>query len=332
MASVILRINRHLDQYDPRTIPMSFKTPAQLPDPQQAMRWNWSSAYPAPAKINLYLHVTGRRPDGYHTLQTLFRFIGLQDTLRFVPRSDGQVVLANPIPGVAPAADLTVRAAEALRQAAGVKDGVTIHLEKRLPMGGGLGGGSSDAATVLIALNSLWRLGGSQAELQALALPLGADVPVFVGGHAAFAEGVGESLTPVTLPAAWYLVVHPGVSVPTAGIFSSSGLARDTPAIRASDWALALEGDSGVGKNDLEPVAADLYPAVAMALAWLRAQPETQGRVRMSGSGACVFAVFDDAATAAAVLARLPAADGWQGWVTPGADRHPLTELIPHKP
>src|SRR5574343_44715 len=168
---------------------MSFKTPAQLPDPQQAMRWNWSSAYPAPAKINLYLHVTGRRPDGYHTLQTLFRFIGLQDTLRFVPRSDGQVMLANPIPGVAPAADLTVRAAEALRQAAGVKDGVTIHLEKRLPMGGGVGGGSSDAATVLIALNHLWGLHLPRQRLQEIGLQLGADVPIFIYGQSAFAEG-----------------------------------------------------------------------------------------------------------------------------------------------
>jgi 4-diphosphocytidyl-2-C-methyl-D-erythritol kinase len=308
---------------------MSFKTPAQLPDPELAMRWNWSSSYPAPAKINLFLHVTGRRPDGYHTLQTLFRFVGLQDTLRFVPRSDGQVVLANPIPGVPPASDLSVRAAEALRQAAGVHDGVSIHLEKRLPMGGGLGGGSSDAATVLIALNHLWRLEGSQTELQALALPLGADVPVFVGGQAAFAEGVGEALTPVHLPAAWYLVVYPGVSVPTAAIFSSPDLKRDTPSMPANDWGQGLREDAGVGANDLEPMAAALYPAVALALSWLNDQPETRGRVRMSGSGACVFAVFDDEAVAINVLDRLPAAQGWQAWVAPGLDRHPLFDLIP---
>ena len=308
---------------------MSFKTPAQLPDPERAMRWNWSSSYPAPAKINLFLHITGRRPDGYHTLQTLFRFAGLQDTLRFVPRSDDQVVLANPIPGVPSALDLTVRAAEALRQAAGVRDGVTIYLEKHLPMGGGLGGGSSDAATVLIALNSLWRLGGSQAELQSLALPLGADVPVFVGGQAAFAEGVGEALTPVSLPAAWYLIVHPGVSVPTAGIFSSPDLRRDTPSIPAHDWGQGLRGDAGVGANDLEPVAAGLYPAVSAALTWLHAQPEAGGRVRMSGSGACVFAVFDDEPAATTVLSRLPATMGWQGWVVPGVDHHPLRALIP---
>lgn len=307
---------------------MAFKDPAVLPDPQLAMRWNWTSAYPAPAKLNLFLHVTGRRPDGYHSLQTLFRFVGLHDTVRFVPRSDGQIVLANPIAGVAPETDLTVRAAQALRRAAGVRDGVTIQLDKRLPMGGGLGGGSSDAATVLLALNSLWRLGGSQAELQSLALPLGADVPVFVFGHSAFAEGVGEALTPVALAPAWYLIVHPGASVPTARIFSSPLLRRDTPAMPPADWPRAL--NDGVGANDLEAVAVSLYPEVGAALDWLSAQSETKGRVRMTGSGACVFAVFDDPATAQAVCDRLPAAGhGWTAWVCPGLDRHPLSDLIP---
>jgi 4-diphosphocytidyl-2-C-methyl-D-erythritol kinase len=304
---------------------MSFKTPAVLPDPQQAMRWNWSSCYPAPAKLNLFLHVTGQRVDGYHTLQTLFRFVALYDTLRFVPRSDDRVVLANPIPGVAPETDLTVRAAEALRRAAGIRDGVTIHLLKRLPMGGGLGGGSSDAATVLLALNYLWRLGASQAELQALALPLGADVPIFVFGQSAFAEGVGEALSPVALPPAWYLILHPGVAVPTARIFTAPDLTRDTPPIEACAWADAMV--RGVGTNDLEAVAVALYPEVGVALDWLRAQPETTGRIRMTGSGACVFAVFDDEQTAQAVQQRLPAA--WQGWVCAGLDQHPLHELIP---
>ena len=304
---------------------MSFKTPAILPDPQVAMRWNWASSYPAPAKLNLFLHVTGRRADGYHSLQTLFRFVALDDTLSFVPRSDGQVQLANPIAGVAPETDLTVRAAEALRRAAGIQDGVTIHMTKRLPMGGGLGGGSSDAATVLIALNYLWRLGGSQAELQALALPLGADVPVFVFGQSAFAEGVGEKLSPVCLPAAWYLIIHPGVGVPTAGIFTAPDLRRDTPAIDPATWSEALS--QGVGANDLEPVAARLYPEVAAALAWLSQQPETAGRVRMTGSGACVFAVFEAETTAQTVLKRLPSV--WRGWVTPGLSHHPLHELIP---
>ena len=304
---------------------MSFKTPAPLPDPQQAMRWNWSTRYPAPAKLNLFLHVTGQRVDGYHTLQTLFRFVALYDTLRFVPRSDDRVVLANPIPGVAPETDLTVRAAEALRRAAGIRDGVTIHLLKRLPMGGGLGGGSSDAATVLLALNYLWRLGASQAELQALALPLGADVPIFVFGQSAFAEGVGEALSPVALPPAWYLILHPGVAVPTARIFTAPDLTRDTPPIEARAWADAMV--RGVGTNDLEAVAVALYPEVGVALDWLRAQPETTGRIRMTGSGACVFAMFDDEQTAQAVQQRLPAA--WQGWVCAGLDQHPLHELIP---
>lgn len=304
---------------------MSFKDAAQLPDPQLAMRWNWSSVYPAPAKLNLFLHVTGRRPDGYHTLQTLFRFVGLCDQLRFAPRSDGRVVLANPIPGVPPESDLTVRAAEALRRAAGVRDGVTIHLEKQLPMGGGLGGGSSDAATVLLALNSLWRLGGSHQELLSLALPLGADVPVFVYGQSAFAEGVGDALASVALPPAWYLIVHPGVSVPTAGIFTAPDLSRDTPPIAASAWADALK--QGVGANDLEAVAVARYSEVGHALDWLRAQPEAAGRARMTGSGACVFAVFDDEAMARAVHARVPL--HWAAWVAPGLDRHPLGDLVP---
>lgn len=307
---------------------MAFNDSAILPDPELAMRWNWASDYPAPAKLNLFLHVTGRRADGYHTLQTLFRFVSLYDVVRFVPRSDGQIVLANPIPGVPPETDLTVRAAASLRSAAGVRDGVTIWLDKRLPMGGGLGGGSSDAATVLLALNSLWRLGGSRQELLSLALPLGADVPVFVFGQSAFAEGVGEALSPVAPPQAWYLIVHPGVSVPTAGIFSSPDLYRDTPAISPVDWASAL--NDGVGVNDLEAVAVALYPEVGVALDWLRAQTEAGGRVRMTGSGACVFAVFDDEGTALAVADRLSGAGrGWTAWVCLGLDRHPLSDLIP---
>jgi 4-diphosphocytidyl-2-C-methyl-D-erythritol kinase len=307
---------------------MAFQDPAELPDPALAMRWNWTSDYPAPAKLNLFLHITGRRADGYHTLQTLFRFVGLCDTLRFVPRSDGQIVLANPIPGVAPETDLTVRAAHALRLAAGIRDGVTILLDKHLPLGGGLGGGSSDAATVLLALNSLWRLGGSRAELLALALSLGADVPVFVFGQSAFAEGVGEVLIPAALAPAWYLIVHPGVLVPTAQIFSSPDLRRDRPVLDPSDWAGALS--NGIGNNDLESVALARYPEVGAALDWLHAQPETAGRARMTGSGACVFAVFDDEVTASAVHARLTAGGrAWHAWVCPGLDRHPLSALIP---
>lgn len=307
---------------------MAFSDPARLPDPHMAMRWNWASVYPAPAKLNLLLHVTGRRVDGYHTLQTLFRFIDLNDRLRFVPRSDDQVVLANPIPGVPSEANLVVRAAQALRLAAGVRDGVTISLEKCVPMGGGLGGGSSDAATVLLALNYLWQLGGSHAELRSLALPLGADVPVFVFGQAAFAEGVGETLSPVVLPDAWHLVIHPGVSVPTAAIFKAPDLRRDTPPINPADWAGALM--QGVGNNDLEAVTVGLYPEVGQALAWLAAQPEAAGRVRMTGSGACVFAVFDEEDVARVVYERLLQTQrGWTAWVAAGLDRHPLFDLIP---
>lgn len=321
MASATRRISRRH-----KGSAVSFRDPAVLPEPELGMRWNWSSVYPAPAKLNLFLHVTGRRSDGYHTLQTLFRFVAMYDALRFVPRSDGRIVLANPIPGVMPEADLTMRAAEALRDAAGIRDGVTIHLEKHLPMGGGLGGGSSDAATVLIALNYLWQLGGSRDELLALALPLGADVPVFVFGQSAFAEGIGEALSAVALPPAWYLVIHPGVAVPTVGIFSAPDLRRDTPTMLPTAWASALH--DGVGENDLEAVAVARYPEVGAVLDWLRCQSETAGRARMSGSGACVFAAFADEASAQAVAARLPSAVNWRAEVCSGLDVHPLRALL----
>jgi 4-diphosphocytidyl-2-C-methyl-D-erythritol kinase len=276
----------------------------------------WQRDWPAPAKLNLFLHVVGRRDDGLHLLQTVFRFIDHGDTLRFTPRDDGRIVLATPLPGVLPAQDLTVRAALALQQTAGIRQGVEIHLEKRLPMGGGLGGGSSDAATVLLALNHLWQAGLSRTRLQALGLALGADVPVFIHGRTTFAEGVGERFTDITLtlPPAWYLVLTPPVAVPTAQIFSSALLRRDTPAIRAADW------QPGWGGNDLEPVACALHPEVARHLAWLR----QYAPARMSGSGACVFAGFPDEAAACQVHAALPA--DMQGFVARGLDAHPLCE------
>ena len=197
---------------------------------------DWQRAWPAPAKINLFLHVVGRRADGYHLLQTVFRFIDFGDELRFAPRADDLIVAANPLPGVAPACDLTVRAATLLRAAAGICRGVTIALDKRIPQGGGLGGGSSDAATTLIALNRLWGCGRSSGELQALGLQLGADVPIFIHGRSAFAEGVGERFSDVAPPPAWYLVTMPDVAVPTADIFRAPDLRRDTPAMRAADW------------------------------------------------------------------------------------------------
>lgn len=279
--------------------------------------WTWDSAYPAPAKLNLFLHVVGRRADGYHLLQTLFRFVDYGDTLHFVPREDGQVRLLNPLPGVPEESDLTVRAARLLQQAANCTRGADIRLEKRLPMGGGLGGGSSDAATVLLALNHLWQLGLSRERLQALGLTLGADVPVFIFGRTAFAEGVGEALQAVPAAPAWYLVLQPPVAVPTVDIFRAPELKRDTPAMAAADWR------PGLGGNDLEPVACARFPEVARHLAWL----QRFGRARMSGSGACVFAEFPDQAGAEAALAQLP--PDMRGWVAPGLDSHPLYGLLP---
>lgn len=277
--------------------------------------WTWDSAWPAPAKLNLFLHVVGRRPDGYHLLQTLFRFVDRSDSLRFQPRADGDIVLANPIPGVPPESDLTVRAARLLQQETGCRQGATINLEKRLPMGGGLGGGSSDAATVLLALNHLWELDLPRERLQVLGLSLGADVPVFVFGRNAFAEGVGEALLPVDLPPAWYVVLEPPAQVPTAAIFGAPDLKRDTPPIRAADW------QPGFGHNDLEPVACARFPAVAEYLDWLK----PFGPAMMTGSGACVFAEFSSREAAESVLAHLPT--GMGGWVAQGLQAHPLADM-----
>jgi 4-diphosphocytidyl-2-C-methyl-D-erythritol kinase len=274
----------------------------------------WDAVWPAPAKINLFLHVVGRRADGYHLLQTVFRFLDHGDRLRFSPRDDSDIALATPLPGVAPTADLTVRAAEALRQAAGVRHGVTIALEKRLPLGGGLGGGSSDAATTLLALNRLWGCGLSSTELQRIGLGLGADVPVFIHGRSCFAEGVGERFTDVSLPPAWYLVTVPAVSVPTAAIFAAPDLPRDADVISAADWR------PGMGGNALEAVACRLYPEVARHLDWLR----RRGPAAMSGSGACCFAAFADESAASRALAALPA--DMAGFAARGIDRHPLAE------
>lgn len=278
--------------------------------------WTYASRWPAPAKLNLFLHVVGRRADGYHLLQTVFRFIDRADAISFAPRADGRIVLATPLPGVAPETDLTVRAARLLQQASGCKHGVTIHLDKLLPMGGGLGGGSSDAATVLLALNHLWQTGLSRGELERLGLALGADVPVFIHGRNSFAEGVGESFTDLDLPPASYLVLQPPAQVPTATIFSAPELRRDTPPLRPADWR------PGLGGNDLQAVACARFPAVAEHLAWLR---QFAPLAMMTGSGACVFAAFADRAAAEAVRAALPA--GWIGWVADGLAAHPLAEL-----
>lgn len=277
--------------------------------------WGWQSVYPAPAKLNLFLHVVGRRADGYHLLQTTFRFLGYGDNLRFSPRRDGSVVLATPLAGVAADSDLTVRAARLLQAETACPHGVEISIDKQLPLGGGLGGGSSDAATVLLALNHLWQLGLPRPRLQEIGLALGADVPVFVFGQSAFAEGVGDTLQAVELPPRWYLVLEPPVQVPTAAIFRARELRRDSPLIAAEGWR------PGLGGNDLEAVACARFPIIAEYLACL----SSLSPARMSGSGACVFAEFDGCEQAEAALRRLPV--GMRGWTAQGLDQHPLFRL-----
>ena len=281
----------------------------------------WDRAFPAPAKLNLFLHVVGRRPDGYHLLQSLFRLIDRGDILRFAPREDGSILRTHPLAGVSEENDLCVRAARLLQEASGGKRGVEIALDKRLPMGGGLGGGSSDAATVLLALNRLWNLNWPRERLQALGLRLGADVPFFIFGRSALAEGVGEVLLPVELPPAWYLVIEPPVSVPTGEIFASPNLTRDTKAIKMADFSAGWGSGGLFGQNNLEPIVCERYPEVARALAWLRQHAEA----RMTGSGACVFAPFAAEQDARAVLARMP--EDMAGWVAQGLDEHPLRAL-----
>ena len=276
---------------------------------------NWNRDWPAPAKLNLFLHVVGRRDDGYHLLQTVFRFIDVADSLCFTPRSDGEIVMATPLADVPPATDLTVRAAQALRRASGSDHGVNIFLTKRLPMGGGLGGGSSDAATTLIALNRLWNTGLSSTRLQQIGLTLGADVPVFIHGRSTFAEGIGEKFTDVQTEDAWYLVLVPPVAVPTQAIFASALLRRDTPSIVPSAWY------PGFGANDLQPVACKLYPAVAEHLEWLG----QHGAARMSGSGACCFVELNSEAEAKRARAAIPT--GMNGFVARGLAAHPLLDL-----
>ena len=284
---------------------------------------DFSAAYPAPAKLNLMLRVTGRRADGYHLLQTIFRFIDYSDTLRFRVRNDGVIARANDIPGVPPDTDLCVRAARLLQQVSGTSLGADIHLEKRLPMGGGLGGGSSDAATTLLVLNTLWKTALSRQQLIDLSVKLGADVPVFVFGRNALAEGIGEELQPLDLPPAWYVVLCPPVMVPTAAIFSHPELKRDSKKVILQGFSGARDGGSGVIselQNDLQPLVVKLYPEVARHLAWLSGF----GPALMTGSGACVFAPFDSEQAAQQIFAQRPA--DMQGFVAKGLSQHPLYE------
>ncbi|RJX31397.1 MAG: 4-(cytidine 5'-diphospho)-2-C-methyl-D-erythritol kinase [Oxalobacter sp.] len=282
---------------------------------------------PAPAKLNLFLHIVGRRADGYHMLQTVFQLIEYGDMLHFALRDDGKILRTTDVPGVAPDEDLTVRAAMLLRAAANEREGtkvcgVDIAIEKRLPMGGGLGGGSSDAATTLIALNRLWDAGFSRAELMALGLQLGADVPVFIFGQNAFAEGIGEVLTPVETPDCWYVVIEPGVVVSTSAAFRAPDLTRNTKPVRITDFSEGIAASGCFGRNDLQPVVARHFEPIAAALKWLA----QYGEARMTGSGACVFCAFPDEQSAEKALRNVP--QHWKAWKARALARHPMHALL----
>ncbi len=276
--------------------------------------------WPAPAKLNLCLYVTGQRADGYHELQTAFQLLDFGDELSFAVSTDGAITRPRGVTGIAPAQDLVVRAAMALRAAAGRPElGVQIEVDKRLPAGGGLGGGSSDAATTLVALNRLWGLGFSVADLAVIGTTLGADVPVFVHGQSAWGEGVGERLTPLELPPRAYAVVFPGAGMSTAEVFQAPELTRNSPTITIAGFLARLH--SGVGlSNDLEPVVRARHAGVRQALEWLN----DRGVARLTGSGACVFAAFQSSAAADLALRGLPAA--WTGFVANGVNRSPLLD------
>ena len=282
--------------------------------------------WPAPAKLNLFLHITGQRADGYHELQTVFQFLDYGDELRFTLRDDGRVRRVNIVDGVSEADDLVVRAAQLLRSETGCQQGVDIRLEKKLPMGGGLGGGSSDAATTLVALNQLWQLDLDEDRLANLGLGLGADVPVFVRGHAAWAEGVGEKLEPVDLPEPWFVVLVPQVNVSTEALFADPQLTRDVQPIKIGDCLSRVASGAdfsacwGGTRNVFEPLVRAKYREVDAALTWL-----TQfAPARLTGTGACVFAAFADESQAREVANQV---DGrWQTIVAAGCNRSPLFE------
>jgi 4-diphosphocytidyl-2-C-methyl-D-erythritol kinase len=273
--------------------------------------------WPAPAKLNLFLHVTGRRPDGYHEIQTVFQLVDLADRLFIEPRADGIVRRLEGPAEVAPEEDLCVRAARRLKEACGLeRRGALIRLEKRIPVQGGLGGGSSDAATTLVALNEIWGLRLPPSLLAELGLELGADVPFFVLGRTAWGEGVGERLTPLELPERQFAIVYPGVGIPTVEVFQAPELTRKTPETTIRGFLTAG------GRNDCEPVVTRRSPEVRRALAWLA----ERGDARMTGTGSCVFAAFGDRGSALAALDGLPA--GWSGFVARGLDRSPLQERL----
>ncbi|CAN0574155.1 unnamed protein product, partial [Ectocarpus sp. 12 AP-2014] len=274
---------------------------------------------PAPAKLNRMLHIVGRRQDGYHTLQTLFQIINLSDYLTFNSRDDGVIHLTSELSGVSHDDNLIVRAARLLQKASGTPLGATLSIEKQLPMGGGLGGGSSNAATVLVGLNHLWQLDLSLATLAQLGLALGADVPVFVHGHSAWAEGVGEQLTPVTLDTPWFVIIHPGISVSTPSVFQDPQLTRDS---RPITMARALQGGAPGWRNDCEAIVKERYPAIADALHWLAQHAPS----RLTGTGACLFAAFETQQEAQEI-AQL-ADQRWSTWVARGLNTSPLHDAL----
>ncbi|MGH8142168.1 MAG: 4-(cytidine 5'-diphospho)-2-C-methyl-D-erythritol kinase [Steroidobacteraceae bacterium] len=279
--------------------------------------------WPAPAKLNLFLQVTGRAADGYHQLQTLFQLIDYCDRIGIAVRADGRIERHAGLNGVAPEQDLAVRAAALLQRHCRTSLGANLHVAKRIPAGGGLGGGSSDAATVLLALNHLWRTGLGVEELARLGLALGADVPVFVHGSSAWAEGRGERLEAMQLPPRWFLVIHPGIAVSTAEVFQAPELTRNSAVITIRAWSAVRVG------NACEPVVRSRYPEVADALDWLAGQidaPAEFERARMTGTGSCIFASFQSAAAAERVAARVP--DRWRSFVARGLNRSPVHALL----
>ncbi|HEX4376917.1 MAG TPA: 4-(cytidine 5'-diphospho)-2-C-methyl-D-erythritol kinase [Steroidobacteraceae bacterium] len=281
------------------------------------------SWWPAPAKLNLFLHVVRRRPDGYHDLQTLFQLIDRCDRIGIAVRNDGQVIRHGGLPEVTPDQDLTVRAARALQERCGTPFGADLHVVKHIPVGGGLGGGSTDAATVLLALDRLWGCGLDLGELADIGLELGADVPVFVRGRTAWGEGRGEILEPVERPERWFLVIHPGVAVSTAEMFQAPELTRNSPVITIRAFS---EGGTG---NAFEPIVRARYAEVASALDWLNAQIDARNVVipaRLTGTGACIFASFERAEDAERIAARVP--DRWSAFVARGLGCSPIHDRL----
>jgi 4-diphosphocytidyl-2-C-methyl-D-erythritol kinase len=276
--------------------------------------------YPAPAKLNLFLHVVGRRADGYHLLQSVFTLIDLCDRLRFRVRDDGRIERVNDVAGVASDEDLAVRAARLLQEASGVMQGADIELDKRIPMGGGLGGGSSDAATVLMVLNGLWRTGFDREALAEIGAGLGADVPFFIFGRSAWAEGIGDRLKAVDVPMLWYAVLTPPVGVPTEVAYGAPELTRNTEPLKMEDFSAqpSVLAAGSRFRNDLESVVTARFPQVREHLEWLR----RHGEARMTGSGSCVFAGFDSRDAAQRVIDALPAP--MTGFVAQGLQQHPL--------